>query len=139
MTVRRPRLVAAAYVAVVTGLAAIGAFSDSSWSLAGAALLSLPVSVVATVGYYLAYGLLAKVPGASPDLVSGSASCTAADVCRGTPTGGLAPWFSVTTDLVAVALLAAAAVADVVLVTSASRWLRSRSGGSGRRTSEPLP
>ena len=66
-------------------------------------LLALPTGVVTLVGYYLAYGLLALVPGANPT------------------SGELATWFAVTTTLLGILAPIVAATINVVLLRLVSR------------------
>lgn len=98
----------------VAALATFGFVHDSTTTILLTAAITLPSSVPAVVGYYVAYGLLALAPGASPSESSGSASCDAADRCTTTSTGDLATWFALTTDVLGVAALAAAALVNVL-------------------------
>jgi hypothetical protein len=128
------RIVAGAYVATVAITATIGFTTDSTAAILLAVLLTLPSGVPAVVGYYLVYGLLAQVPGANPDSVSGYESCTADGECHGSTTGELVTWFAVTTDLIGIVALTAAALLDVVLVRLLLR-LRGSASASGRTPS----
>ena len=110
------RLAAGAYVATVLGLAAAGFATGSAAGVLVAAALSLPLSIPGLAGFYAAYGLLALVPGANPSTSSGTASCTADGVCTSSSVGDPATWFVVTTDVLGVAALVAAAAANVLLV-----------------------
>jgi hypothetical protein len=112
----RPTLREAAYLLVVVGLAAWGFVAGSTATILLAVLLALPAGPVALVGYYVAYGVLALVPGANPDTSSGSATCSPSGACQVSTTGDLATWFAVSTDVIAVLLVTAAAVANVVLL-----------------------
>ena len=123
------RLAAAAYVAAVAGLATLGFAADSTAAILLAAALTLPVGVPAVVGYYVAYGLLALVPGANPSASSGSASCTADGLCTSSTTGDAATWFLVTADVLGVVALTAAAVANVLLARFALTRLRRAPSG----------
>ncbi|HEU5037223.1 MAG TPA: hypothetical protein VFT70_09460 [Nocardioides sp.] len=116
------RAVAAAYVATVTGLAALGFAGDSTAVILLAAALTLPSGVPAVVGYYVAYGLLALAPGANPSVSTGT-SCNSIG-CVSSLTGGPAPWFAVTTDLLGVVALAGAALVQVLLVRLVLRGRR---------------
>ncbi len=102
----RWRALAGAYVLAVGALATAGFAAESTALILLATALGLPSSVAALVGYYVAYGLLAQVPGAN-----GS--------------DGVAAWFALTTATVGVAALVTAAVADVALVWLVSRARRS--------------
>ena len=106
--VRPTTYAAVAYVLTVAVLATSGVVSETPAPLLWAIALTLPTSVVTTVGYYLAYGFLALVPGANP------------------PSGELATWFAVTTGLMAVLQVAVAASVNVVLLRLAVRRMRSR-------------
>jgi hypothetical protein len=110
------RLVAAAYVATVAALAGAGFAHESTAAILLAAALAFPSGVAGLVSFYLAYGLLALVPGANPSTSSGTASCTADGVCISSSVGDAATWFVVTTDVLGVAALVAAAAANVLLV-----------------------
>jgi hypothetical protein len=128
----RWRLVAVAYVVVVAAVATVGFTTESTAMILLAGLLALPTSVPAVIGYYVVYGLLAQVPGANPDSSSGSMSCSSAGDCQGSSTGDLAPWFAVTTEVVGILALTAAALLNVVLVG----WLlRGRRAASDRTPS----
>lgn len=103
----------AAYVLTVAVLAAVGFVADWTPPIALAALVSLPASLLALPGFYLAYGLLALVPGANPDHSSGSGSCTAAGDCTSTTTGDPATWLVVTADVLGIVALTAAGLLNV--------------------------
>jgi hypothetical protein len=113
---RRPTRLEAAYLLGVAGLAAWGFVSGSTVMILLAVLVALPAGPVALVGYYVAYGVLALVPGANPDTSSGSATCSPGVGCQVTTTGDLATWFAVATVVIGVLLLTAAAVANVLLL-----------------------
>jgi hypothetical protein len=121
---RRPRrlrvALEASYVLAVTTVAALGFATGSTATILGAVVLALPVGLPALVGYYMIYGLLGQVPGANPDVSSGSASCTPGAGCQVSETGDLAPWFAHTMDIVGVLAVAVAAVANVVLLRFAA-------------------
>lgn len=107
---------AAGYVATVAGLAGSGFGAGSTPVILLAVALTLPVGIPALVGFYLAYGLLAQVPGANPHTFNASESCRANGVCECASTGDLATWFLVTTDALGVAALTLAATTNVVLL-----------------------
>lgn len=88
----------AAYLLTTAVLATCGVLEQTPGPLLWAIGLSLPTSVLTTVGYYLAYGFLALVPGANP------------------PSGELATWFAVTTGLLAVLQVVVAGAGNVVLL-----------------------
>ena len=113
-----------AYVLVVAVIATIGFTTGSTAAILLAGVLALPTSAAAIVGFYLAYGLLALVPGANPGSSSGSATCTPAGECHESSTGDLATWFVVATDVAGILLLTAAAVLNVAFVRRIRRKLR---------------
>lgn len=106
---------------VVAVVATCGFATGSTALILLATLLALPTGVVTLVGYYLAYGLLALVPGANPSTATGSWSCTADNVCHGTSAGELATWFAVTTTLLGILAPIVAATINVVLLRLVSR------------------
>jgi hypothetical protein len=117
--------VGAAYVIGVTAIASAGFIADSTPTILLAGLLSLPASVITLPGYYVAYGLLALVPGANPSVSTSSArSCTADGVCTSTTTGELATWFLVTTTVLGVLAFTVAALLNML----ALRFLTARRG-----------
>jgi hypothetical protein len=107
-------LVGLAYAIGVAVIAAVGFAGDSTSAILVAAFLSLPASVIAIPGFYLAYGVLALVPGANPNESSGSGSCTKDGACSVSTTGDLAPWFQVTTDVLGVLALTCAALLNLL-------------------------
>ena len=117
---RRPTLLEAAYMLAVAGLAASGFVAGTTALILAATVLALPTGVVALVGYYLLYGLLALVPGANPDTNQGF-SCSAAAMCRGHETGELASWFALSGVVIGVLLLTVAAACNVALLRFARR------------------
>jgi hypothetical protein len=106
--------VGSAYALGVAVLAGVGFVGDSTSAILLAALLSLPASAIAMPCYYLAYGLLALVPGANPSEGSGSGSCTAGGECSTYTAGDPADWFLVTTDAIGVLALTCAAVLNLL-------------------------
>ena len=133
-SVLRPTPSSSAYVLGVATIAGAGFVQDLTWLILLAAGLALPASMVAVPGYYLAYGLLALVPGANPSTDSGSSSSGPGGTLNLAETGGLAPWFSITTDVLGVLALTLAAVLNVLLF----RALRSRRVFTDPRT-DPSP
>ena len=115
----------------MTSLAAYGFATGSTETIVLAGALTLPCSVPAAIGFYLAVGLLALVPGANPDTAGGSGSCSAEGVCTSSSTGGAATWWLFTSDVLGVAALTAAAIVNVLLVSRAWTGLRSRRAPSG--------
>ena len=128
------RLVAAAYVATVAALAGAGFALASTAAILLAAALTLTSGVAGLAAFYLAYGLLALVPGANPDTSGGSASCTADGVCTTSTTGDLASWFQLATDAIGVFALTAAAIGNVLLL---SALRRAPSGSAAGAASSP--
>ncbi len=117
----------ATYVAVVAASAALGLVGHTAWPVLLAAAISLPASVVALPGYYLAYGLLALIPGANPSNGSGSASVDAGGHLVSSAVGGTqAAWFTIATLVLGVVLLTAGAVVDVLLVRALAARRRQR-------------
>jgi hypothetical protein len=112
----RPTAASVAYVLAVAVLATIGFAAGSTATILVASALALPVSLVAVPAYYVAYGLLALIPGANPDSASGSGSCTPAGECTISSTGDPAAWFTATTEVLGVLALVLAAVANVALL-----------------------
>lgn len=110
--------VGSVYVLAVAVLAAAGFITDSTPPILVAAALSLPFSVIALPGYYMAYGLLALVPGANPSTSSspatGSGSCTPDGVCSATTTGDPAAWFVLATGVLGVLALTVAALLNLL-------------------------
>lgn len=119
-TTLRPTLVGWGYVLGVAVLATVGFATESTAVILLAAVVALPASVVGVPVFYLVFGLLALVPGANPSSGTGSSSCTASGDCTYSSTGDPAAWFLLTTDVVGVLALTAAALLNVV----ALRFLR---------------
>jgi disulfide bond formation protein DsbB len=133
VTVRGP--VRTAYVLTVATVATVGFTTGSTAAILLAGLLALPASIPTAVGFYLAYGLLALVPGASPGSSSGSATCTPAGECHESSTGDLATWFVVATDVAGILLLTTAALLNVAFVGILRRKLRGSASASDRTRS----
>jgi hypothetical protein len=109
--------VAGLYVGAVVALSAAGFVTGAPAPIMAAAVLTLPASLVMLPAYYLAYGLLALVPGANPSSGSGSGSASAGGrAITEVATGDPAVWFSVVTSVLGVVALGLAAVLDVVLL-----------------------
>jgi hypothetical protein len=122
----RPTAGATGYVLAVAAAATVGFVTGSPVPILLAAAATLPASLLSMPLFYLAYGLLALVPGANPSSSSGSGSGTADGVVTSHTTGDPAAWFTVTTHVAGVLLLAAGAVADVVLVRALAAGRRRR-------------
>jgi hypothetical protein len=121
-----PTPASTAYVLLVAAAAAVGFAVGSPAPILLAAAATLPASLLTLPLFYLAYGLLALVPGANPSSSSGSGSSTADGVVTSNVTGETAGWFTATTHVAGVLLLTAGAVADVVLVRSLAANRRRR-------------
>lgn len=104
------------YVLAVAVIATWGFTTESTVSILLAVLLALPTGAPALIGYYMAYGLLAQVPGANPSSSSGSAGCSADGVCHESSTGDAAVWLTHTTELLGILALTAAAVLNLVFL-----------------------
>jgi hypothetical protein len=117
------------YVAAVAVLAAIGVLAQSPWPLLLAAVLGLPASLVVLPVYYLAYGLLALVPGANPSSTSGSGTGAAGTgTVTSVVTGEPATWFTVTAYVLAVLLLGGAAALNALLLQALRTGRRRHTG-----------
>jgi hypothetical protein len=110
----RPTWGTSAYVGTVAATAAAGFVADSTALILIAALVALPASVLAMPGYYVAYGLVALVPGANPSSSSGYQSCSPDGTCHGSVEGELAAWFAITADALGIVALTGAALVNVV-------------------------
>jgi hypothetical protein len=114
------------YLVGVTFIAGLGFATDSTPTILLAALLSLPASVITLPGYYMAYGLLALVPGANPSVSTSSSRYSST-------TGELATWFLVTTSVLGVLAFTVAALLNLL----ALRFLTARRRGSRRTPPQP--
>lgn len=129
-SVRLPiRPIASMYVLAVAVSATLGFAVGSTAIIIVTAFLTLPSSIVAFPGYYIAYGLLAQVPGANPSHGSGSASCDANGVCDEVTTGDPASWFTLTTGVIGASALIAAGVLNLVLLQRVVAARRIRAEG----------
>ncbi len=104
------------YVVVVALLSAFGFVAQTPWPILVAACLTLPASVVALPGYYVAYGLLAWATGANSTEATGSSSSSPDGTITSTVTGSLPTWFSLTTSVLGVAILTGGAIANLYLL-----------------------
>jgi hypothetical protein len=118
----RPTRGESAYLLVVAAIATWGFVAGSTTLIVLAALVALPTSVPAVIGFYVAYGLLAQLPGANPSSSSGGSACSSSGVCRGSVTGDAATWFLLTTDVIGILALTVAALVNVAIL----RGLRAR-------------
>ena len=122
----RPTWRSTTYLAAVGGLATAGFVQDSPGPIVLAAVLALPSSIVAVPCYYLVYGLLALVTGANPSSSSGSGSSAADGSSTTVTTDDTATWFAVTTHVLGVLALVAAAALNVLLVQAVLSRRRGR-------------
>lgn len=127
----RPTPRSSAYVVAVILLAAVGFAEESPWPILVAALLALPTSIVSLPGYYLAYGVLALVPGANPSSSSGSSTASPEGSVTSVTTGMPAAWFTITTQVLGTLALTVAACLNVLLF----RALADRNRRTPRRRS----
>jgi hypothetical protein len=118
--------VGSAYVLGVAIIAGVGFFADYEPAILLAGVLSLPAIVITLPGYYVAYGLLALVPGANPSVSTGSGSCTVDGVCTSSTTGDLATWFLVTTNVLGVLAFTVAALLNLLALRFLTTRRRSR-------------
>lgn len=105
------------YVVVLTLIATVGVTERSPWLVVLAGLLTLPASIVALPGYYLAYGVLALVPGANPSSSSSFATVAPDGRTLTTVTTGMpADWFTTTTLVLGILTVTVAALVNVLLL-----------------------
>ena len=113
---RRWSVASTVYVIAAGVLATVGFALANPLPILLAALITIPCSVVALPAYYLAYGLLAQLPGANPSTSSGSGSVSSdGTVTSTTSTGMPAEWFTTITPIIGVGALVAAAIANVFI------------------------
>ncbi|MCX6459954.1 MAG: hypothetical protein NTZ03_06555 [Actinobacteria bacterium] len=113
---RRWLVVSTVYIIAAGVLATVGFALANPLPILLAALITIPCSVVALPAYYLAYGLLAQLPGANPSSSSGSGSVSSdGAVTSTTSTGMPAEWFTTITPIIGVGALVAAAIANVFI------------------------
>jgi hypothetical protein len=129
------RLGGSAYVLVVAAIATAGFATETTGAILLAGALSLPTSVPAAIGFYLAYGVLALVPGANPGTSSGSGSCTPDGPCQVSSTGDAAAWFVVATDAIGILALVVAALVNVAVASWLWRSVRGSASASARTRS----
>jgi len=115
------------YVVAVSLIAAGGFTDQSPWPILLAALLAVPASFVALPCYYLAYGLLALIPGANPSSSSGSATFAPdGRMLTSVSTGMPAAWFTITTFVLGILTLTVAAFVNVLLLRALAERRRSK-------------
>ena len=119
---RRLTLAGSTYVLSLAVVATIGFAAGSTPVILLSALATFPSSVLAVAAYYLAYGLLALVPGANPSSSSGSGSCTSHGDCLTSSATDMATWFTVTSEILGVLALIVAALLNVAVF----QWLAAR-------------
>jgi hypothetical protein len=95
--------IAVGYPGSVAVLAAAGVISSRSWPILLAVLLTLPLGFVALAGSYLGYAVLKGVGGLFADTASTA--------------GDQAGWLTFLTGLLIVALVLAAAVGNLILLS----------------------
>lgn len=110
------RLAASAYLLVVMLLAVFGFITGTTSVILLAVVLTLPASLAAVPLYYVLFGLLAQVPGASPASSAGGAMCRPHRGCQAVHSSGQAIWFSPTATVIGIVLLVAAAVFNVMVL-----------------------
>jgi hypothetical protein len=105
------------YVAAVTVMAAVGFVAETPVPILLAALLTLPASLVALPSYYLTYGLLAWITGANSETSSGYGGGSAdGSVTWSVVMGGPPAWLTLTSGLLGVLALTAAAVTNAAVL-----------------------
>ena len=103
-------------VVAISSLAALGFIEGTPGPIIVAAVLALPTSLIAAPGYYVLFGLLALVPGANPSTSSGTGTGAADGTAISSVSSGLpAHWFTVSTVVLGIVVLAAAAILNVLL------------------------
>ena len=118
------------YVVAVASTAAVGFTGKSPWPILLATLLAVPASIVTVPCYYLAYGLLALVPGANPSSSSGSETFAPdGSLLSSVSTGMPAAWFTITTCVLGILALAAAAFLNVLLLRAVAARRRGKGPG----------
>lgn len=130
----RPNWVGSIYVLAVAVVSTVGFTSDSTPEILFAAVLALPLSIVAVPAYYVVSGILALLPGANPASSTGSGSCSPNGECQVSTAGDAAAWFMFTTDAFGILALTTAALLNAVIVRNviATRHTRLK-----RRLSRP--
>ena len=118
------------YALIVMVIAAVGFTTGSTPMILLAAFLALPSSVIAVPAYYVAYGLLALVPGANPSSGTGTGSCTPTGECQVSTTGDLAAWFTIATEVIGILALTAAGLLNVIVLRSLIARRRIRMDGT---------
>lgn len=126
------RLLLVIYVVGVGVVATVGFTAGSTALIVIVSLLTLPSSVVAVPAYYIAFGLLAQIPGANPTHTTGSGICPSNQECHVSTTGDPASWFTHATDLVGILALTMAALVNVVLLARLVPAGRIRPGSEAR-------
>jgi hypothetical protein len=112
-----PSVRSSLYVVAVSSIAAVGFTEQSAWLILLAALLAVPTSIVAVPCYYLAYGLLALIPGANPSSNSGSVTFAPDGRLLTTVSAGMpAASFTITTFVLGILALTFAAFVNVLLL-----------------------
>jgi len=113
-------------------IATVGFTEESPWPILLAAVLTLPASIVAVPCYYVAYGILALVPGANPSSSTGYGTQSApGSKVTSVVTGAPAAWFTVTALVLGILTMTVAALLDVLLFRAFA--------ARRRKTGEVLP
>jgi hypothetical protein len=121
---RRLTPAALAYIAAVTVLAAVGFAAGRPLLIVVAAVVTLPVSIVAVPALYMLAGVLGIVPGANPSHASGTGYVSARGVEVVTESGEPATWYLVSIGVAGALLLGLAALGNVLLLGLVIRWGR---------------
>lgn len=125
------------YVVTVALTATVGFIEQSPWPILLAALLALPVSLVAVLSYYVVYGLLALIPGANPSSNSGSETSAApGSMITSVTTGTPAAWFTSSTQALGILALTVAAIANVRLLRALAARRLGKVPGDARSSSQ---
>lgn len=104
------------YVVAVASIATVGFIAESPLPIVLAALLALPVSIVALPCYYIVYGVLALIPGANPSSNTGFEAVSAdGSTITSVTTGTPAAWFTITTHVLGILTLIVAAFLNVLI------------------------
>ena len=119
-------MVAIGYVIAVGVVAATGFFASWGAAIALAVVFTLPSIVVFLPAYYLAYGVVALIPGANPSTASGSGTVAADGTVTSVVVGDSPAWFTVLTHLMGTCALVAAALVNVLLWQRVAHYRRKR-------------
>ena len=130
----RPTPVGWAYVVGVFLQLDFGFVSVLPWPILLAALLAFPFSVLALPAFYVVAGLLGLVLGSDESSgSSGSGSCGPIGECDAVTSGDGTTWLAVTTDVVGILALTAAALLNAVLWRSVATARRRKAAAVSTR------